>query len=404
MLLCCLLSWCDAPKLACWQFSYHSPVKCWHTLSDAGKCWQIWILRRMANAKADADRLCAASRCWQRSADRTPWEFVPYQLLTHYAITPSLCVGFFTLGVCWLYRYRTHSRVGLPLMLPYQQPSGVGNRIFCSSPIGQTLWWNSVCTRGSCQQQMFIFSNLRISEQSTFPLNSQTIRNAFLSNAISIFYYGIVFFKDQTLSPMYIYMCNLSKQDVYNWPQILLIIKYPCTRGMTDSQFISSKGSQTQTERSDPPEVRMQSSIKIWLFDGTAITWSYLSWSKCWWWIWHQSKQQRIDQTSGQREGVRCGGWKCADQWSRYLLPGTKAWAKYGICPNPNIWEYNQKCASVEKDSHNDKNNGHKFEKMDGSYNYSKVNPKPNDKNTSVDCKKFDLTDWAIQRIETESH
>ena len=74
------------------------------------------------------------------------------------------------------------------------------------------------------------------------------------------------------------------------------------------------------------------------------------------------------------------------------------------VPPNPNIWEYNQKCASVEKDSHNNKNNGHKFEKMDGSYNYSKVNPKPNDQNTSVDCKKFDLTDWAIQRIETEPH
>ena len=63
-------------------------------------CWQMLTNMNIEengqckSFSADADRLCAASRCWQRSADRRAWEFVPYQLLTHYAITPPCALGF----------------------------------------------------------------------------------------------------------------------------------------------------------------------------------------------------------------------------------------------------------------------------------------------------------------------
>ena len=119
-----------------------------YTLSAAGKCWQIQTLERMANAKpsaadADTDGGCVqpaagadnevlTTKCWQRSADKAPWEFVPYQL-TPYAITPWV----FTLGVCLLYGYRYTHRVGCSRVADAQWCSPisslVGSAIGCSA-------------------------------------------------------------------------------------------------------------------------------------------------------------------------------------------------------------------------------------------------------------------------------
>ena len=211
MLLCCYAAcWVDAmrPGLPVDSFPItHLSNADTHSVmlanADKYEYWGEWPMQKLLCWcwQAVCSQQVLTTKCWQESLGICP-------LSAADALCHNTLPGFFTLGVCWLYRYRTHSRVGLPLMLPYQQPSGVGNRIFCSSPIGQTLWWNSVCTRGSCQQQMFIFSNLRISEQSTFPLNSQTIRNAFLSNAISIFYYDFCSLKIRPYLPC-TYICAI---------------------------------------------------------------------------------------------------------------------------------------------------------------------------------------------------
>ena len=125
----------QSPLCRCWQWW---GALCWH-LSPWEFVVSTW--RGMAEAKCWQQQCWKTGRCWRQSADRAPWEFVPYQL-TQCAITLSL--GFHT---GWCARSTdTAAQLDSP-MLPmpgYQEPSEVGYRMFCSLPIWQTVCWDAL--------------------------------------------------------------------------------------------------------------------------------------------------------------------------------------------------------------------------------------------------------------------
>ena len=152
-----IFHWFDVVALACWQLSYHSLVKWWHTLRQMVTNTNIAkptvpMLTVMGGSvltpkslgicrqhmKGNGKSKMLTTQCWKTS--RAPWEFVPYQL-TQCAITLSL--GFHT---GWCARSTdTAAQLDSP-MLPmpgYQEPSEVGYRMFCSLPIWQTVCWDA---------------------------------------------------------------------------------------------------------------------------------------------------------------------------------------------------------------------------------------------------------------------